>query len=235
MRVVGFWRRLWNYIALRLDGLFGTLLYRVFLPFYPNGVPQRSFEQIYRRRDPWSYLTSPYEQGKYEHTLKLVGEGTRRRALELGCSEGAFTEKLALHQVAEQIVGVDISAVAIERARERCARFAQVQFRRADILQESLEGRFDILFIMEILYYMGSDLRVVCGRLAPLLADGCTAVLVHSLGILPLHRSFQENLGLRLVSEHVEKRTPRPYVVTLLEKTAPSVGVERALPSPSVL
>ena len=181
-------------------------------------MPRHSFEQIYRRRDPWRYLTSPYEQGKYEQTLKLAGDGTRGRALELGCSEGAFTEKLALHQVAEQIVGVDISAVAVERARERCARFAQVQVRQANVLEESIEGRFDLVFVMEILYYLGSDLGVVCGRLGPILADGSRVLLVHSLGMLPLHRGFQEHLGLRLVGEHVEKRTPRPYVVTVLEK-----------------
>jgi len=223
---VSWWRRLTEYLVLRVESFLAPLMYRLNKIFAPNGLPQSTFERLYRRPDPWHYKTSAYEQGKQDRALALLalaGESTRERALEVGCSEGAFTEKLATRAIARQVVGVDISSLAIARAKERCARFANVTFLQGNILESAPEGRFDLIFVMEILYYLGRDLRRICEKLGPHLAEGCTVFLMHGWPVdLHLHRSFQELLGLRVLSEHVEKNTPRPYVVTLLEKTASS-------------
>src|SRR5262249_16850491 len=117
------------------------------------------------------------------------------------------------------IVGIDISSRAIARARQRCTRFAHAEFRSANILEESPEGRFDLIFVMEILYYLGRDLRAVCARLGPALGDGCKAFLMHGSGDgAPLHQSFRALLGLTLVAEHLVKDSPRPYLMTILQK-----------------
>jgi SAM-dependent methyltransferase len=230
-----------EYLVLRLESLLAPLIYRMNKIFAPNGLPQSSFERLYRRPDPWHYLTSPYEQGKQNRALELLGSAgnaKRDRALEVGCSEGAFTEKLAARDVAGQVVGVDISSLAIARARERCARFDNVTFLNANILESAPEGHFDLVFVMEILYYLGRDLRRVCEQLGPHLADGCRVILMHGWPVdIPLHRSFQELLGLQVLSEHVEKNAARPYVVTLLEKASATAGVskEARLPSQSGL
>ena len=217
---MGWLRRLFDYLLLRLDSVVTPLLYRLTIRFYPKGVPQKSFEWVYRHPDPWHYLTSAYEQNKQDRALAmaLAGQVTRGRALEVGCSEGAFTEKLASHQVAQEIVGVDISARAIARARERCARFDRVEFVQTNILENPPAGLFDLVFCVEVLYYLGPDMRPVCEKLLPILAEGCTVILLHPTGYAALHRSLQELLGLRVVSEHVESNNPRPYVVTVLEK-----------------
>jgi 2-polyprenyl-3-methyl-5-hydroxy-6-metoxy-1,4-benzoquinol methylase len=215
---MGWLRRLFDYLLLRLDSVVTPLLYPLTIRFYPKGVPQKSFEWVYRRPDPWHYLTSAYEQSKQDRALALAGQFTRSRALEVGCSEGAFTEKLASHQVAQEIVGVDISARAIARARARCARFDRVEFVQTNILENPPAGLFDLVFCVEVLYYLGPDMRPVCEKLGPILAEGCAVILVHPTGYAALHRSLREILALRLVSEHVESNNPRPYLVTVLEK-----------------
>ena len=217
---MSFVRRAVDSILLRLENAIGPVLFLLARVFAKNGLPRSVFERIYRKPDPWRYLTSPYEQSKYETVLtEAKSAGTCDRVLEVGCSEGAFTEKLALRGIGRRIVGVDISAQAIERGRERLSRFRQVELYRMSILDEVPTGSFDLVFCMEVLYYLGRDLKQACARLGPVLASRCTIVLVHPLSIAHgLHESFRELLGLRLVSEHVEKSAARPYVVTVLER-----------------
>jgi 2-polyprenyl-3-methyl-5-hydroxy-6-metoxy-1,4-benzoquinol methylase len=217
---MGWLRRVFEYIALRLESLLGPVIYGMTRLLAPSGLPQKTFEQLYRHPDPWHYATSTYEQAKQNRALELVGNENPSRVLEIGCAEGVFSEKLAAHGIGSQIVGIDISTRAIARARERCARFGHVEFRSANILTESPGGMFDLIFIMEILYYMGRDLRAVCTRLAPALGDGCKVFLMHPAGEAHLHRSFQDLLGLTLVSEQLVKDNPRPYLVTILQRTS---------------
>jgi len=222
---MGWLRRVFEYIALRFESLFAPFIYGMTRLLLPSGVPQKTFERLYRRPDPWNYATSTYEQGKQDKALELLGDGNPARVLEVGCAEGVFTEKLAARGIGKQIVGIDISSRAIARARERGARFGHVDFRCANILEESPEGPFDLIFIMEILYYLGRDLRTVCARLAPALSDGCRVLLMHgSREGAPLHRSVQDLLGLKLVSEHLVRGSALPYLVTILQKASRPAG-----------
>ena len=75
------------------------------------------FDSRYRAEpDPWRYETSDYEREKYERTLLEVPE-VAVRALEIGCSIGVFTEMLATR--CREVVAIDFSATALERARQR--------------------------------------------------------------------------------------------------------------------
>ena len=85
--------------------------------------------------DPWAY-GSAYEQLKYERTLSLLPSGTIDRALELACSEGWFSVVLA--PAVGHLTASDISETALGRARQRCARFANVDYRRLDFFDEPL-------------------------------------------------------------------------------------------------
>ncbi len=80
------------------------------------------FESLFAAdADPWAYA-SAYETTKYEQTLSLIPDGARN-VLELACAEGHFTERLARH--VRHVDAVDISAVALERARDRCSEFEE--------------------------------------------------------------------------------------------------------------
>jgi len=69
---------------------------------------------------PWDYA-SPREQARFHHAAELLdvvrGNTCFRKALEVGCAEGAFTEFLAPR--CESLLAVDVSAAALERALTR--------------------------------------------------------------------------------------------------------------------
>ena len=105
----------------------------------------------FREPDPWDY-TSDYEQRKYRHTLELLPDRRPRRALELGCAEGMFTTRLAPRVT--ELLAVDISDIALGRARERCEGLEHVTFAEHDIADGVPGSGHDLVVCSEILYYL---------------------------------------------------------------------------------
>ncbi len=93
------------------------------------------WDTFYEPSDPFHFDSNPRETLKYERTLALCGPGPFERALELGCAEGAFTEMLATR--CNELVAVDISDVAVQRAATRTREHAGVSCER-----RTLPGEF---------------------------------------------------------------------------------------------
>ncbi|WP_341528430.1 trifunctional glycosyltransferase/class I SAM-dependent methyltransferase/polysaccharide deacetylase [Nostoc sp. UHCC 0302] len=111
------------------------------------------FETLFTKQaDPWQY-TSPYEQKKYEQTLALLPSKQFNKALEVACAEGHFTAQLAPR--VDNLVAVDISQVALERAAQRCADCKNVTFQLFDLTQDPIPDCFDLIICSEVLYYVG--------------------------------------------------------------------------------
>jgi len=109
------------------------------------------WEAVFAREDPWDY-ESAYEQRKYRHTLEMIPGDPFPEVLELGCAEGVFTQMLA--EKAENVLAVDISERALERAKKRCASAANVRFQQHDIANGLPDGAFDLIVCSEVLYYL---------------------------------------------------------------------------------
>ncbi len=205
----------------RLRGLTETLVLQFYSTLGSRLFSQRYFEYRYRRRiDPWSYETSPYEQRKYQQTLEILPQRPHRRILEVGCSIGVFTERLALEKIAGEIVGIDVAETALERARRRLEPFPNVKLQRLDITRDSLAGTFDLIFCAEVLYYLGAqNIPLVRDKLLKALEEEGHLVLVHPWPLSrQLHKRFFERPELLLVKEHVERDSERPYAITLYAK-----------------
>ncbi len=101
----------------------------------------------------WNF-DSPIEREWQRHVLATVAAhaGAERwgDSLEVGCSEGVFTAELA--QRCHSVTGYDISAVAVARAAERCGEYANVRFCQLDAASEEIEGEYDLVFVMDILW-----------------------------------------------------------------------------------
>ena len=141
---------------------------------------RRSFwEEVYRTEDPWAY-GSPYEQTKYRRTLDLLPSAPIGKAIELACSEGMFTAQLAPR--VGHLVASDISATALERARERCRGLANVEYRRLDLFDDELPQGLDLVVCSEVLYDLAdrTALARVGGRLAAMLAPGGRLLAAHA-------------------------------------------------------
>jgi SAM-dependent methyltransferase len=140
------------------------------------------FEQLYlSERDPWSFETSPYEDHKYQVTLEAIATPHAARCLEVGCSIGVLTRRLAA--VTGRLVATDVSATALEIAAERCADLRNIAFRQVSTPVESFQGVYDLIVLSEVVYYWDDrDLDLVAGGILGSLSPGGRLLLVHFLG-----------------------------------------------------
>src|SRR5579872_1821571 len=76
------------------------------------------------------------------------------RVFELGCADGVFTRELT--QRMGTVVAADISAVGLERARDRCTGATNLELRKFDVEKDTLNGvgPFDIIFAMDVLEFL---------------------------------------------------------------------------------
>jgi hypothetical protein len=70
-------------------------------------------------------------------------------------------------------LATDISGVALDRAVERCADHANVQFAKLDLARSPIPKRYDLIVCSEMLYYLGTIDRLKRG--AEKLADALVA------------------------------------------------------------
>jgi len=137
------------------------------------------FEGLYERdEDPWGFASSLYEAQKYDATLEALGGRHFADALELGCSIGVFTARLAGH--CERVLALDVSERAVARARERLTGLPAVEVRRATLPDELPARSFDLVVCSEILYYWEPEtLRGALPALAGAVAPGGSLLAVH--------------------------------------------------------
>ena len=150
-------------------------------------IPPRSrdaahFERLYAASDdPWNFRASPYERGKYAATLAALPARRFARGLEVGCSIGELTRKLAPRCVA--LLGLDFAQAPLATARARCADLAWVDFTRMAVPVEWPNGMFDLIVFSEVLYFLvPEDVRRMATRAKGCIGEGGVVLLVNFLG-----------------------------------------------------
>ena len=110
---------------------------------------------LWQRGDPWDIESSEYERERHAHLLGMLGGKHYARVLEIGCGAGVLTRLLAPH--ADQIVALDISQTAIDRARVLGTGPAVVDFRVGNIMeyQPHVDGPWDLIVFSETICYLG--------------------------------------------------------------------------------
>jgi trans-aconitate methyltransferase len=189
-------------------------------PRRQGAVLRRYFDWWHRRPDPWHLGTDRYERHRYVTMLGRLPARPYRRILEVGCSEGVFTEILMKAHPGAEITGIDISERALARARHRIGDTSRVRFEQADILGHRVVHRFDLVVCAETLYYLGRDdrLRHASAQLCRLLAPGGLLVLAHPWPeSRRLHRHIAADTAVSAVTEHIDTRTHRPFSVALYQ------------------
>jgi SAM-dependent methyltransferase len=194
-----------------------------------------AFDQLYTdapKHDPWA-ANQPqyqYQRRKYDALIRLIPKRSYRRALDLGCGLGLLTERLA--HCAQQVVGIDVSAVAIDSIADRIRGLDNVQLRQGNILElgEELDGSFDLIVVADTIYYLPPPIRddvlkALAARISKLLAPDGILLLVNHYFPFPnaetrltrrIHRAFECSSALTLLSEH--KRAF--FLATLLQPSS---------------
>lgn len=105
------------------------------------------FDQFYAVADPWRISRSGFRDRILRRCIsKIVSEKT---VLELGCGEGHLTQ--AIFDTAASVTGIDLSEIALQRARARG--LANARFENANFLTTSFRG-FDVIAAIECVYYL---------------------------------------------------------------------------------
>ena len=147
-----------------------------------GSLDSRYFEDIYTRTlDPWGFRTSLYEHGKYRATLDILPRPRYRAALEVGCSIGVFTRMLAGR--CDAVLALDTSPRALAEAQRASTDLPHVAFGEATLPRDFPDGRFDLIVLSEVLYYLSRpDLALLAQRCQGALEQGGQMVLCHWLG-----------------------------------------------------
>lgn len=113
-----------------------------------------------------------------EEIKALARRGAPRTALELGCGVGRYSRYMAQQGV--RTTGVDFSAVAIEKARERVALdAARPELLVGDVTRlDALAGPFDASFDVGCFHCLGAEARrAYVSEVARLLRPGGTHLI----------------------------------------------------------
>ena len=111
------------------------------------------FEQVYSaNEDPWDFEKSDYEAAKYAATIDALPSAKYENALEIGCSIGVLTRKLADRTA--RLLSTDVSERALDTARTKNADASHITFRKMSLPGEFPDETFDLIMVSEVAYYL---------------------------------------------------------------------------------
>jgi SAM-dependent methyltransferase len=114
---------------------------------------KRDFERIYREQaDPWDIGDASSD--RYDRYVELIRPHAAGTMLDIGCGYGAFLARFS--ERASRLDGVEVSATAVARGRERFPFIHFHQGSAADLdAVEDLRGReFDLIVCSDMIYYL---------------------------------------------------------------------------------
>jgi len=190
--------------------------------------PGEAFDRLYRSSDdPYASMLPQfrYQRRKYKALLSILPKRAYGEVLDIGCGLGVFSRELAPH--AQQVVVIDVSAHALSQARELSRDFANVRFEEGDILTWQPRGKFSLVVLADVIYYLSpltdAQVQAIAARLAALLEPGGLLLLVNHyfFAVDPpsrmtrrIHNTFRDNDSLAVVAE----RRRAFYLATVFER-----------------
>lgn len=150
----------------------------------------------------WDKLHKPHELGHYGVAAALA---TRQQVvLEIGCGEGNVAALIPQHV---RYTGIDVSGVAINRAKERLPRFS---FVATDFSTWEPDALWPCILFGNSLQYLGDPDAAVARAARWLTRDGCMIVSQYARRI-----SFS---GWRVVEEFEISTRGEFWTVTMFKK-----------------
>ena len=154
------------------------------------------FDSIYALDpDPWKFASSAYEQHKYAITIASLPKTRYASALEIGCSIGVLTQKLAPR--CDYLLAIDAASAPLAEARRRCANLPNVLFEQMFVPDEWPDTSFELIILSEVVYFMDKpDVARLAKKTARSLSHGGNVALVHWTGATSFPLSGDEAVEL---------------------------------------
>ena len=177
-------------------------------------------DSLWERGDPWDIESSLYERDRCVQLLKMLDGRHYARVLEIGCGAGYLTRLLAPH--ADQLLALDISQTAIERARALSMGQTGIDFRVENVMEykPKVDGPWDLVVFSDTMCYLGwlypfFDVAWLAVQLFDATRSGGRLMLANSMGenddwllrpwIIRTYRDLFVNVGYTIESEEVYK------------------------------
>ena len=161
---------------------------------------RKAVERLYTsKEDPFGF-NRELERFRFQRASAYVQRAANHsrfvHALEIGCAEGMFTRTLA--PWCESLLAVDLSPIAISRARRNCADLTNVKFAEWDVRKDSLDDKFDLIVATGVLEYIfrPSTLRSAKERITTALRPGGYLLLGNTENV---HRLESTWIGKKLI------------------------------------
>jgi SAM-dependent methyltransferase len=136
---------------------------------------------------------------------------TGGRILDAGCGPGLIAE--ALLQKGYRVVGVDLSAEMIARARKRCVRYGErASFAQMSLLDPTLTGPFDGAISRFVLHHTPDQLGFIRRQAELLRPGGVLAACDHTTDPDPVRRAWHQRIECARDRTHTRNPTPGEMV-----------------------
>lgn len=145
------------------------------------------FDRLYQSNpDPWNYAASPYEAAKYDATCAALQSGRYRSGIEIGCSVGVLSARLAAR--CERFLAIDLAERAVVSASARLLPFPGAEAKVACIPVDWPEGPFDLIMLSEVIYYLQeTEIALLAAKVSDSGMRRCECVLVNWRGHTDTH------------------------------------------------
>ena len=155
---------------------------------------------------------------RIEAAIATLGEwapANPKRILEIGCGIGATSWRMARAWPQAQVTGADISPTSIEVANT-CFKRPNLSYRAGLIKEGVLEGKFDLILMMDVYEHIALEDRAsIHVLIKSLLSEESRLVLTFPTPTLQNYIRYRTPLDLQPIDEDVAV----PDVVRLAEKT----------------
>ncbi|QNN43957.1 class I SAM-dependent methyltransferase [Pedobacter roseus] len=124
-----------------------------------NLKSQRAWNEQYLNGD-WDCLASELEECRFAAVRNSIDKhcNQKSKVLDVGCGAGLLL-KNAKHSIFDQYIGIDISNVAIERARTN--KKSNIKYICADMENYYSATKFDMIIFNESLYYSKNPHKLI--------------------------------------------------------------------------
>jgi 2-polyprenyl-3-methyl-5-hydroxy-6-metoxy-1,4-benzoquinol methylase len=166
------------------------------------------------RRARWEQLAGTFRQSVCDITAAdragviasivegTLGESARGTLVDLGCGRGTFIRRFGGRF--SRVIGVDFAASVLEQARRRCRDLGPVEWRAADIVNETddLRESADLAVSLNVITSASPAKRAALWRslYAVTRRGGAALVVVPSLESHGVVRAAARGLGIRLAA-----------------------------------
>ena len=178
------------------------------------------YDAVWSGGDAWEFETSAYEQARFQFQTSLLSSRRYERTLEIGCGSGCFTRSLAT--LSEQVIAMDISSTAIERAQANAQNWGirNVTFQVANAMEFdwAAEANWDLVVLSETIYCLGwlysfFDVASFAANIRSAMDPGGRVLLANTYGgdkdwlmrpwLINTYRDLFCNVGFDLETEEV--------------------------------